>query len=188
MAVRTKLQLQTMQASMFADNSTGDITPEDLRDLLGDLIDSLSAGISHFSATGTTYSNVAHTISLGAPGYEGDTGTIVFWIAPSDLGLRRIAAIVGHRWRDAAAAGRERRRGRRPSGTPGCDLRDASALCAWRNSCVETDLNARGSSSPSAGSVVGASLRGALSDETADEIIAGGVTLAWIQAGYAAAS
>ena len=34
MTVRTKAELRTMQASMFADNSTGDITPEDLRDLL----------------------------------------------------------------------------------------------------------------------------------------------------------
>ena len=85
MAVRTKDELRTMQAAMFADQSTGAITPAVLRDFLDDVIDSLSAGISHFSATGVTYSAAAHTLSLGAPGYEGDTGTIVFWLAPDDL-------------------------------------------------------------------------------------------------------
>ena len=186
MTVRTKAELRTMQASMFADNSTGDITPEDLRDLLHDLIDSLSAGISHFSATGTTYSNVAHTISLGAAGYEGDTGTIVFWIAPSDLDYDEspLSLVIGGETRalldvNGAAVGAHQVH---PDAIYATQVLFApGANRVWK---LTSTLEKR---PPPPLARSWARAYEALSDETADEIIAGGVTLAWIMAGYAAA-
>ncbi len=40
MAIKSRVALKTERNTLFADNTTGDITPQDARDMLDDLIDS----------------------------------------------------------------------------------------------------------------------------------------------------
>ena len=122
---------------------------------------------------------MAHTISLGAAGYEGDTGTIVFWIAPSDLDYDEspLSLVIGGETRplldvNGAAVGAHQVH---PDAIYATQVLFApGANRVWK---LTSTLEKR---PPPPLARSWARAYEALSDETADEIIAGGVTLAWI--------
>ena len=64
MARRTKAELDAAVASMFPDQSTGEITPERVRDYLLDLSDSSAAGV----AGSDTLNEIRWTRSQGLSG------------------------------------------------------------------------------------------------------------------------
>ena len=184
MAIRTKVTLKQMVGVRLPDNVTKEITPATHRAMLLDLIDSLSAGISHFAASARVYEPATHRIVLTVAGYERDVGTIVFWVAPGDLD------------RDASALSLQ-------IGTEIVPLLDVLGAPVGAHQLTPDALfstqvlyagNARrwkltSTLEPRPPDPLGPSWMRpyeALADETADEIIAGGVTLAWVMAGYAA--
>ena len=75
MAIRTKAELRTQLAAMFADNDTGEITPEDLRAVTLDAVDSLLDEVGVVAGSGITVSRGADgTVTIAAGGAAAASG------------------------------------------------------------------------------------------------------------------